>query len=619
MKSIAIKVLMLTAVCFNAFAQPSAVRVASPNQSVEFLLLSNATSSIIYTVQFKNKTIIERSRLGLLIDSAVIGNNNFLGEITRYAANETYPHRGVHAIAVNHYQGARITILDKDKLPSWILDVRVFNDGVAFRYIVDKKGTSRVETELTQFIIPAGSTVWSQSNIKYYESSYAKSKIEDIKEGSVAGPPVTIQLPSQSAFAAITEAGLTDFAGMHLLTDGKNGYQAGLSGITRKNDRIETPWRVIEVAPDLNGLVNCDIISNVSPPHDPKLFPKGFQTEWIKPGRSVWSWLAVNRSVTLENMKVFSNLAAQLGFEYNLVDEGWSAWQEGEKDAWQLLKELVEYSTAQGVKIWLWKAYPYRKGIPGIKDSTQRNNFFQKCKEAGIAGVKIDFFDSENQEIIQFYQAALRDAARYQLMVNFHGANKPTGESRTFPNEMSREAIRGMEGRPPWAPGNTTLPFTRYLAGHADFTPIHFGNRMGEVSWAHHIASMVIFTSPFLCVGADPQDILNHPAKEIIKHIPPVWDETIVLGPSVIGELAVFARRKGDVWYIAALNNNSSNTIKFDCSFLPKGKYKMTLVKDEAGKQTTVKIEHHQNITRKSVLTIPVNVAGGFVAMLEKD
>lgn len=306
-------------------------------------------------------------------------------------------------------------------------------------------------------------------------------------------------------------------------------------------------------------------------------------------------------------------MASQLGFEYNLVDEGWGYWKEDGKDQWDLLRELVDFSRTLGVGIWVWKAYPDRKGIEGIKDPIKRQEFFGKCKAAGVVGLKIDFFDSESQEIIEFYQNALRDAAKYQLMINFHGSNKPTGESRTYPNEMTREAVRGMENRPPWALQNTILPFTRYLAGHADFTPIHFGKRIGETSWVHQIASAVVFTSPLLVYGADPKSLLDNPCLDLIKSIPTTWDETIVLPPSTIGELVIMARRKGDRWFIAALNGQTARQVTINLSFLGKGKYIASIVRDVKGEQLTAKKEKVE-VSNKQSLSIDLNTAGGFIA-----
>ena len=378
-----------------------------------------------------------------------------------------------------------------------------------------------------------------------------------------------------------------------------------------------SPWRIIEIGKDLNTLVNCDIVANVSPALDKKLFPKGYHTKWIRPGRSVWSWLAGRGPVSLENMKRFSDLAAQLGFEYNLVDEGWGYWKDSaqKKDSWGLMKELVDYSSAKGVKIWVWKAYPDRGGIPGLKDKQQRIAFFSKCKELGIAGLKIDFFDSERQEIIRFYQDALADAARYQLMINFHGANKPTGESRTWPNEMTREAIRGLENGGPFANHSTILPFTRLLAGHADYTPVHFGGKLAGSSWAHQVATMIMFTSPLMCLGADPQSIIDNPCRAMIQSIPGDWDETIVLPQSRIGEVALFARRKGKEWFIAAINGSKDpKMIEVDLTFI-KGKCTLTAVKDDSLKQDSVVLDQ-LSVKPSDKLQIKLNGYGGYAARL---
>ena len=582
------------------------------------LTVSAHIGSVQYSINYKNIPVIKASRLGLVVNNKVFGISSSIDRVERYKLHETYAYRGIHSKAVNECNGAKINIGSRQS--PFVVEARIFNDGVAFRYLIANKGTAIVDRDTTAFVIPAGSSVWSQSNIKYYEGKYSKKKIEEFKKDDLAGPPVTIQLPGNTAYVAITEGGLIDFGGMSLKADGMNGFNANLSGVTRKNGNIESPWRIIEIGKDLNTLVNCDIIANVSPALDPKLFPNGYNTDWVKSGRSVWSWLAERGPVTLDNMKRFSDLAEQLGFEYNLVDEGWSNWKDTarHKDQWDMMKELVDYSAAKGVKIWVWKAYPDRKGIAGIKDAVKRKEFFKKCKDLGIAGLKVDFFDSESQEIIQFYQAALKDAATYHLMMDFHGANKPTGETRTWPNEMSREAIRGLENRPPWAPSNAILPFTRYLAGPADFTPVNFGNRLGEVSWSHQVATMVIFTSPLLCLGADPQGILDNPAKEIIKSIPSTWEETIVLPQSKIGVQVLYARRKGDTWFLAALNGeHQQKSIMVNLSFLKKGAYKLFAMKDVKDKQSDAIIENIKTATQ-SRYTINLNPEGGFVGRFDR-
>lgn len=595
-------------------AETGNVKIKSPNGSI-VLSVNSLSGALTYELNFHGKTVIELSSLGLKTISKEIGKNAILDKPERYKIDETYPWLGVHSLATNKCNGAKIKINENNS--SWILDIRVFNDGVAFRYLLDVPKNDTIIADNTTFKIPTGSTVWSQNNIIAYEGKYKNQLIDSIKNGENAGPPLTIQLKDNNGYVSITEAGLVNFAGMSLMSDGNRGYKANLAGKVSVNEQVQSPWRVIMVTSDLNALVNNDLVPNLSPKPDSILFPKGFDTDWIKPGRCVWSWLADKREVKIENMKEFSKMASELGFEYNLVDEGWGNWKEEGKNKWDLLRELVDYSKPLGVKIWVWKAYPDRKGIAGIKDSLSRREFFSKCNAAGVVGVKIDFFNSEKQEIIDFYQNALRDAAKCQLMLDFHGANKPTGESRTFPNEMTREAIRGLENQPPWATFNTILPFTRYLAGHADFTPVHFGKRIGETSWAHQIASAIVFTSPLLVYGADPKSMLENPFVDLIKSIPSTWDETIVLPQSAIGELALFARRKGDTWFIAALNGTTARQVKIKLSFLSKGKYKAIIAKDEKTDQHTA-IKEELILSNNKYLTVNLNAAGGFVALLSK-
>jgi len=364
---------------------------------------------------------------------------------------------------------------------------------------------------------------------------------------------------------------------------------------------ITTPWRVVMVGSELNTLVNCDIIGNVSPPPDKKFFPAGLNTGWIKPGRAVWKYLDGGEN-TLDGMKEFSRLAGELGFEYNVVEGFWQRWTEAE------MRELTDYSRQQKVGIWVWKH------SRALRTADDRRKFFQLCNDLGVVGAKIDFFDHEAKEIIDLYQTLLREAAEHKLMLEFHGANKPAGESRTWPNEMTREAIRGLEYRNTQTRSvhNTTLPFTRMLAGHADYSVMHFGERRRETSWAHQIASAAILTSPVLIYGAHPKSILENPAAELIKSIPSVWDETIALSPCEIGEIAAFARRRGSTWFLAIMNGPAARSIHVPLSFLERGEYQAMLVRDLADEPAAVKIEKTKHI-RGDQLAIELRAGGGFI------
>ncbi|MGB9604632.1 MAG: glycoside hydrolase family 97 catalytic domain-containing protein, partial [Bryobacteraceae bacterium] len=232
--------------------------------------------------------------------------------------------------------------------------------------------------------------------------------------------------------------------------------------------------------------------------------------------------------------------------------------------------------------------------------------------------VKLDFYDHEAKEVVELYEASLRDAAEFQLLVNFHGANKPTGESRTFPNELTREAVRGMEARNiPRARHDATLPFTRLLAGHADYTPVHFGARRNDTTWAHQIATAAVFTSPLLTYAAHPKAILTNPAVELIKTIPSVWDETRVLPLSEIGEVAGLARRRGSLWFVAIVNGPEARRVRVPLSFLGSGSWQALLVRDYPQDAAAVMVEKG-SYQRNDAIEVALAPGGGFVARLGK-
>ena len=254
---------------FQLLAQPT---IESPDKKIQFNI-SLLNGKLQYAINFNSNPVIETSPLGIQVNDIFFGENAAIGKITTSKKEETYNYRGIHSKAVNKYNSAAINITSATA--PFILEVKVFNDGVAFRYIIDKKDSSVITKETTAFLLPAGSIIWSQPNVKYYEGRYSKKLLDTISAGTLMGPPATIELPDTRAFAAITEGGLTDFGGLSLVANGKRQLGANLSGTTRKYGRIETPWRIIEIGKDLNTLVNCDIVANVSPGYDKKIISAG--------------------------------------------------------------------------------------------------------------------------------------------------------------------------------------------------------------------------------------------------------------------------------------------------------------------------------------------------------
>jgi alpha-glucosidase len=600
------------------------VTVASPNQQVEFRLISTAAGGLRYTVNFKGRTVIEDSPAGITVDGVNLAAGAETGKVEPYQVDEKYPWYGVHSTAVDHCRGVRIAMKHRASGSAYTLEIRAYDDGVAFRHIVPPAGRPRVPGEATAFHLPARSVVWYHDFNGHYEGVHQRKRLSDVGAGDWAAPPLTFELPNRHGFASITEGALFHYAGMGLQADGEGGFAARLGHAVppsypftlrykgeeermaqpaKIDGEIVTPWRIVTIGADLNALVNSDIVHNVAPPPDPKLFPQGIRTPWIKPGRAVWAYLD-GGGRTLDGMKQFSKQAGELGFEYNVLEGFWAQWPEAQ------LKELVDYSRQRGVNIMIWK---HSKALRTVE---QVREFFEICRRTGVVGAKIDFFDHEAKEVVERYEMILREAAQYHLVVDFHGANKPTGESRTWPNELTREGIRGLESRIPRAQHDATLPFTRMLAGHADYTPMHFGQRRNDTTWAHQIASAAIFTSPLLVYAANPENILKNPAVEMIKTIPSVWDETVALDLSEIGEVAALARRKGSTWFIAILNGTTGRTVDVPLKFLGGGKYQALEVRDERN-PAEVKIEHSE-VEQSSALRVELQPGGGYIARFDR-
>ena len=604
------------------------VETESPGGSVGLRVFADTDARLRFAVTLEGRPVVETSPLGILVDGVNLGEGVEVGEAARYEIDERYPWRGVHAEAVNRCRGIRIALRHNRTGTPYTIDARVFDDGVAFRFIVPgATNQRRVPEAAITFVLPAGGDVWYHDFDRgHYEGMHVRKRIEDVQQGEWAAPPVTVRLPG-GGYAAITEAGLRGYAGMALRADGQRGFREVLghavpasypfrlryehdvrrmANAAPVQGTITTPWRVVMAGSDLHTLVVSDILHNLSDPPDPALFPDGMRADWIVPGRAVWKYLDGGEN-TLEEMKEFSRLAAQLGFEYNVVEGFWRKWTR------EQLRELVDYSKERGIGVWLWQHSNLLMEPEAVRA------FFEMCREAGIVGAKVDFFDHESKEVIERYELVLREAARNRILINFHGANKPTGEARTWPNEMTREGIYGMENRrtETWAAHNTTLPFTRFLAGHADYTPVIFGERRKETSWAHQIASAAVFTSPVLVYGAHPASLLANPAADVIKSIPSTWDETVVLPMSEIGGLAVFARRTGTTWFLAILNGPESTTLRVPLTFLGGGQFSATLVRDGVDEAAAVQVERVQDVRRETVLDIVLRTGGGFIGRFD--
>ncbi|MGA2267281.1 MAG: glycoside hydrolase family 97 N-terminal domain-containing protein [Bryobacteraceae bacterium] len=595
------------------------VTVASPDGRVQFRLSSDAKGNLAYTVTLAQKPVIELSAMGIIVDQANLAEGVEFGKAEPYKVNQTYPWNGAHSTATDNCNGVKVALTHRQSRTAYTLEIRAYNDGIAFRHVVPGEGP-RTPDEATAFRLPEGSTLWYHDLEDHYEGTYVRKGLRAVPPGGWLAPPVTFQLPQGAGYASIAEGALRNYSGMGLQADGAGMLYARLAhsipasypfrlryaqDVERLKKpaaitgTITTPWRVVMIGADLNALVNCDIVHNVAAPPDPKLFPDGLKTKWVRTGRALWSYLDGGNN-TPDGMKEFARMASALGFEYNLLEGFWSSWPES------TLKELVDYSRERGVGVVIWRHSNQ------LRTPESRREFFAMCHRTGVAGAKIDFFDHEHKDLIDLYEELLKLAAENQMVIDFHGCNKPTGNERTWPNLIGMEGIRGMESRPPWALQEVTLPFARMLAGLADYTPMHFGGvKLGDTTWPHQIANAILLQAPFLVFAAHPANILANPAVDVIKSIPSTWDETVVLPVSQIGDVAAFARRKGDTWFLAVNNGPVGKTVRVDLTFLKQGSWVSTLVRDQP-EADSVKIEH-LTLRPADSLYISMRSGGGFV------
>ncbi|MDR1103042.1 MAG: glycoside hydrolase family 97 protein [Tannerella sp.] len=616
--------------------------------AVEFQILTDEADNLRFNVSYKGTPVVRDSPLGFNMDHVSLGENTSIKSVREINSGEaTY--------TVRHDNGMTCDI-----------DVRTYPDGIALRYRFPTETPRCIYAESTAFTFPAATKAWYASGPFQYGWIQAyQERTMDTIAGQLLAPPATFLLPG-GIYAAITEANLFNFHGAVLFGvkpgQVKFGYVENLGHIRtgtitglppakyyheavrdipwivsppQGKSEITTPWRILMLADDLNGLVNNQIISAVSDRPDKTLFPGGGkQDDWIKPGRSVFTWLAEGGASRLspETYRTYIRGAAELGLESVVVDDGWEHWTATGRDKWDILDELVRYGRERNVDLWVWRSSSPRPRPRyddiGLIDPDERTAFMKKCAQTGVKGLKIDFLHTENVFTVNLMEDILKDAAREKLMVIFHGVNKPTGDSFTYPNLLAKEAVRGLEGAgsestsapgPPWPYHNTVLPFTRWLAGGADYTPLNFRRACPpSVTFAHQLASIYVLTSPMLIFSADMEDMLESPGRPFIEDVAVVWDETVVLPESRIGELAAIARRKGDTWYVGVLNGEKARSFETELTFLPRGTYEIVTAADSLPDRKHIILKRGK-IRSTQKLREELLPGGGFVAKINKN
>jgi len=605
-----------TILVFFAAVAASVVPLASQTRTARPVIVSSpdgrtraeldaAEGLLRYRVLVDGKQVLAPSMIGIEADDVEFGQDVTLGSPHLRKVDEHYRFFGAHADAVDRANEA--TIPAQSHGQSYWVDVHVENDGVGVRLRLPAKAGRRVQADSSTWMIEGDPTVWAAKLDNSYESRWHETTLKQLGTESI-GLPLTARIGQ--VYIALTEALLKDYGDLAVKL-GPNGALEGQlyadpNGWTTDKEVVQ-PWRVTIVARNLTDLVNTTLVQNLNPPSSAELA----EADWIRPGRSAWQWLASGDPVESEQHQ-WIDWTSQLKFEYYLIDEGWEKWP----DSWQAIAADVAYAKTKNVKIWIWVH------SRTVLDQEGRREYMRKAVEAGVVGIKIDFPPPASREIANWYFDTARDAAALHLMVDFHGSNKPTGMDRTWPNVITREAVRGHEyqitryHRVPQPDHDVILPFTRYVVGPGDYTPTVFttSELMGN-TWAHELAQAVVFTSPFLCFGGHPQSYLENPARDVITAISPTWDETVILPGSEPGKVVAEARRSGKQWFIALMNGGEATTLDIPLDFLGPGSWKSTQLRDAKDKPDAWD-RRDGKATRNDHIRLQIASRGGFVGWI---
>lgn len=544
---------------------------------------------------------------------------------------------------------------------NYSVEFRAFDDGVAYRFVTNRKGIVDVANELFSIGIPSGSLLHVQQAKRFqtsYEEPYQHLSVEEWHTANDRYTllPMLVETPNER-YILISESDLTDYPAMFVTpAEGANTLTAafpknptdfGDAGdrhvsllkeagyIARTGGKRSFPWRYFVIATTAGQLPENTMTARLAPPNSIE------DTSWIKPGVTTWDWWNGNglggpdvdfvAGCNTATAKYFIDFASAFGVDYIMLDEGWA---KSTRDPFTAnsrldLKEVIRYGAERNVGVWLW--------LPWL--TVERNfGLFSTYAEWGIKGVKIDFMERSDQWMVNFYERVAAEAAKHRLAVDFHGSFKPAGLEYKYPNILSYEGVRGMEHMQNCVPDNTVyLPFIRNVAGAMDYTPgammtyhadkypntrrpnaSHIGTR------AHQMAMYVLFETGLQMMADSPTQYQQHAeCARFMASIPVTTDETVSLAAKV-GEYVVVAKRKGDKWYIGGITNSAvaERAIELPLGFLKQGcRYLMTSYEDgpNANRIATHYVKRTREVAGEQTVKVRMVRDGGFVAVLEES
>ena len=633
-----------------AAAKDPAYSLLSPDKKIEVKI--SAGGILQYAVNYDGRPLLAPSTISMTLDGGrVVGRGTRVREAKTRSVNEILK-------PVVKQKAAEIPDRFNELTVSFVGDyaliVRAYDDGVAYRFATSFKDPVTVVSEQAEFAFPQDQKLWFPEEESFQSHSERKFKyisLSEVTDKKFACCPALVDV-SGGPKVAITEADLEDYAGLYLTgaadspTKLVGKFPAFALKEEAKNDRnvpvVERapylaktsgrrsyPWRVLMIAAKDGGLIESPLIYRLAKPSTGDF-------SWVKPGKVAWDWwndlnlagVDFRAGVNTATYKYFIDFASKNGIEYVILDEGW--YKLG--DLLSVVpavdvEEIVAYGKSKNVGIILWAIWKT------LDDQLEKA--MEQFSKWGVAGLKVDFMQRDDQWMVNYYYKIAAETAKRRLLLDFHGAYKPTGLYRTFPNVLTSEGVMGLEhnkwSRDMTPEHNVTLPFTRMAAGPMDYTPgamvngamknfqIIYNQPMSQGTRCHQLAMYVVYESPLQMLADSPTNYLREPeCLDFLSKVPSVWDETRV-PEAKVGDYVLAVRRSGSNWYVGAMTDGTPRELTLDLSFLGEGSYEMTLYQDglNADRNGNDYKLIKRTVTRADRIPLKLAAGGGGAARIE--
>ena len=628
-----------------------AYKLQSPDGNIQVSI--SLSDKIYYDVTYQQDTLLKQCNLQMELSNQELGNAPKLAGVNKKSVDESL--KPVIPLKYSTVANKYNQLLMKFK-GDYSVEFRAFNDGIAYRFITNKKGMIEVNNETFQVNFPENYLLHVQHPGGFktaYEEEYKHIESKDWKSSDKMALLLILIDTHKDYKILISESDLADYPALFLKSNGNNGMfsvfpkvplEFGDDGdrslkilkeanyIAKTNGKRSFPWRYFVISKEDGEIVENTMTYKLAEKN------KLEDTSWIKPGLASWEWwngatpygpdVDFVAGCNLNTYKYFIDFASRYGISYIIMDEGWA---KSTRDPYTPnpevdVHELIRYGKEKNVGIVLWLTW-----------LTVEKNFglFETFEKWGVKGVKIDFMDRSDQWMVDYYERVAKEAAKHHLFVDFHGSFKPAGLEYKYPNVLSYEGVRGMEQMGGCRPDNSVyLPFMRNAVGPMDYTPgamlsmqpeIYRSERPNSASIgtrAYQMALFVIFESGIQMMADNPTLYYrNDECTKFMTQVPQTWDETIALKAKV-GEYVIVAKRKGDKWYIGGMTNNQKQQREFELNldFLKDGKnYRMTSFEDgvNANRQAMDYRKKERDFKKGDKVTVRLARNGGFAAVIE--